>query len=407
MRRFAFACASEWRHKWDSLSARLMMFSTSGVCEFTTASYDPPQGNKKNIVQNLIGGGALMWVTIACSWTLYSNVAGPTSSTDFAARSATAKLVAPTANALVAAAHQEFAALTRKLPVLPPKQSFLSGNVALLDETVLDTTGPMALLGGRLTPDSAQKADRLALAKVAPPAPRPQDVLAPQAPTIKQLAQSIPTPALRPSELRARQDLNKDQNKDQPKERGTATAMASKPAALAIAAATSQDEDAPSIFSEPRHHGPSLAYASPDGGLPSDKHTLGALRGSDRTTAVYDISAHTVYMPDGTRLEAHSGLGSLMDDPNHVAARNRGATPPHVYDLTPREALFHGVPALRLTPVGGDDAIFGRAGLLAHSYMLGPRGESNGCVSFRNYDAFLQAYRNNEVKRLVVVARMS
>jgi len=38
--------------------------------------------------------------------------------------------------------------------------------------------------------------------------------------------------------------------------------------------------------------------------------------------------------------------------------------------------------------------------------MLGPRGDSNGCVSFKNYEAFLQAYRNNEVKRLVVVARI-
>ena len=29
----------------------------------------------------------------------------------------------------------------------------------------------------------------------------------------------------------------------------------------------------------------------------------------DQRTAVYDISAHTVYMPDGTKLEAHSGFG--------------------------------------------------------------------------------------------------
>ena len=37
-----------------------------------------------------------------------------------------------------------------------------------------------------------------------------------------------------------------------------------------------------------------------------------------------------------------------------------------------------------------------RSGLLAHSYMLGPNGDSNGCVSFRDYNAFLQAYRNGE-----------
>ena len=83
-----------------------------------------------------------------------------------------------------------------------------------------------------------------------------------------------------------------------------------------------------------------------------------------------------------------------------------GATPPHVYELAPREALFHGVPALRLKPVGGEDAIFGRSGLLAHTYMLGPNGDSNGCVSFKDYDAFLNAYSNGGIKRLAVVARV-
>ena len=32
----------------------------------------------------------------------------------------------------------------------------------------------------------------------------------------------------------------------------------------------------------------------------------------DQTTAVYDISAHTVYLPDSMRLEAHSGLGGRL-----------------------------------------------------------------------------------------------
>ena len=74
----------------------------------------------------------------------------------------------------------------------------------------------------------------------------------------------------------------------------------------------------------------------------------------------------------------------------------RGVTPPHLYDLKPREALFHGVPALRLNPVGGEEAIYGRSGLLAHTYMLGPNGDSNGCVSFKDYNAFLHAYRNRD-----------
>ncbi len=123
-------------------------------------------------------------------------------------------------------------------------------------------------------------------------------------------------------------------------------------------------------------------------------------------TAVYDISAHIVYLPDGTRLEAHSGLGLLLDDPRSVTEVDRGATPPHLYELTPREEIFHGVQALRLNPIG-EGEMFGRNGLLAHSYMLGPRGDSNGCVSFKNYDAFLKAYQNGQVKRLAVVARLN
>jgi hypothetical protein len=126
--------------------------------------------------------------------------------------------------------------------------------------------------------------------------------------------------------------------------------------------------------------------------------------GYDQWTAVYDISAHTVYLPDGTALEAHSGLGNRLDDPTHVDEKDRGATPPHLYDLEPRTELFHGVQALRLTPVGGG-SIYGRNGLLAHTFMLGAKGDSNGCVSFRNYNAFLQAFQRGVIKRLAVVAR--
>jgi Protein of unknown function (DUF2778) len=144
-----------------------------------------------------------------------------------------------------------------------------------------------------------------------------------------------------------------------------------------------------------------LASLAPDGGLFREGPDLGAL-GYDGQTAVYDISAHAVYLPNGSKLEAHSGMGSLMDDPEHVREPMVGATPPAVYDLKPRERLFHGVRALRMTPVDSN-ATLGRSGLLAHSYMLGPNGDSNGCVSIKNYDRFLQAFNNGEISRLVVV----
>jgi hypothetical protein len=147
-----------------------------------------------------------------------------------------------------------------------------------------------------------------------------------------------------------------------------------------------------------------LASLSPDGGLLNDGPDLTSL-GYDNLTAVYDIKARTVYMPNGLKLEAHSGFGSLMDDPGHVSERNVGATPPNVYDLKPRERLFHGVQALRMIPVDANGTL-GRSGLLAHSYMLGANGDSNGCVSIKNYERFLKAFNNGEIKRLVVVASL-
>jgi len=147
-----------------------------------------------------------------------------------------------------------------------------------------------------------------------------------------------------------------------------------------------------------------LAYAATDdGGLDGAQGATGGRY--DRYTAVYDITAHKVYLPDGTAFEAHSGLGSMMDDPRYAAERNRGVTPPAIYDLQPREALFHGVAALRLIPQDEDKAL-GRTGLLAHSYMLGPNGQSNGCVSFKDYEAFLRAYREQNIKHLAVVTRL-
>jgi hypothetical protein len=172
--------------------------------------------------------------------------------------------------------------------------------------------------------------------------------------------------------------------------------------------------DRPSVFEKlwgkQQGHG-LLAYASADAGVtasiaPEPNPALGGAAPYDRSTAVYDISAKAVYLPDGTTLEAHSGLGNKLDDPSSARVRMLGVTPPHIYELKPREALFHGVPALRLTPIGGEDAIYGRSGLLAHTYMLGPNGDSNGCVSFRDYYAFLDAYKNKGIRKLAVVTRI-
>jgi len=95
-------------------------------------------------------------------------------------------------------------------------------------------------------------------------------------------------------------------------------------------------------------------------------------------------------------------MGSLRDDPEHVSVPNAGATPPAVYQLKPREKLFHGVQVLRMIPAEGSDTS-GRSGLLAHNFMMGPNGDSNGCVSIKDYDRFLKAFNDGEINRIVVV----
>jgi len=232
-------------------------------------------------------------------------------------------------------------------------------------------------------PDASPPETDMALA-VPLPAPRPSDAPAAIAPAV--VAQEAPSPT---APLRSRR-----------------TRMPKPPATT---------EDNRSFFAkffggQSPPPGATLAYASA-------KDTAAPVRPSGSTTsffssgsimapgtAVYDISRRTVTLPSGERLEAHSGLGDKLDDPRQVSVKMRGATPPHVYDLTEREAPFHGVRALRLTPVGGDAAVYGRVGLLAHTYMLGPRGDSNGCISFKDYNKFLQAYLRGDIKRLAVVA---
>ena len=139
---------------------------------------------------------------------------------------------------------------------------------------------------------------------------------------------------------------------------------------------------------------------------PRDRKTATAMLGSNPHTAIYDIGAHVVYLPNGDTLEAHSGLGQWLDDPTSYNRKDRGVTPPNTYKISLREKPFHGVQALRLTPVG-EASMYGRDGMLAHTYMLGANGQSNGCVSFKDYEKFLQAYNSGEIEQLIVVPHVT
>lgn len=147
-----------------------------------------------------------------------------------------------------------------------------------------------------------------------------------------------------------------------------------------------------------------LAYAKP--GLPMDEEddVRPTFRGR-KGIAYFDLSAGVVYMPNGEKLEAHSGIGKMRDNPAYVHVKMKGPTPPGTYKVTMRESLFHGVEAVRLTPVAGT-AQHGRDGFLAHSYLLRNRGDSHGCVAFANYPRFLKAFKRGEISQMVIVKSM-
>ena len=284
--------------------------------------------------------------------------------------------------------------------------------------------GPAPVLLGQNAPLDARfqsiQPQPAAPAFPAAPAARPVEMAARAEPKVAQpdpagIAPSLPLPKLvegvtlpapRPSDLRAPAEPQQPRLAERP-------SMRRSKAAVALATPADGRSFFEKLFGATPSTGTALAYAAPEDDVVDRGRgrrlspTLPSGPVSAQGTAVYDISARTVYMPNGERLEAHSGLGDKLDDPRFAHVRMKGVTPPHTYTLTEREALFHGVRALRLNPVGGSGAIHGRAGLLAHTYLLGPNGDSNGCVSFKDYDKFLQAYLRGEVKRLVVVASAS
>jgi hypothetical protein len=320
--------------------------------------------------QRVLAGAALGCVAFACAWTLAADlIGGGEGKTEFAS----VEVVGTRGDRLEVAATRG----DRLAIAIPAPQASSAVFASLFDPHLAMGAGSSAFVrSAPVVADSQPAEPAIAQAQAAAP---------PQAP-VRQAEAAPARPATTPRVNQIRTALLHDAH------RGAADAGA-------------WTAKQPSIFAKLFGKQPSvaLAYAAPDdGGLASGVAVTGLY---DRETAVYDIAAHKVYLPDGTTLEAHSGLGSLLDDPRHADVKDRGVTPPAVYDLEEREALFHGVRALRMIPED-EGKVFGRTGILAHTYMLGPNGDSNGCVSFKDYGAFLQAFDNHEIKRLAVVASL-
>jgi hypothetical protein len=256
------------------------------------------------------------------------------------------------------------------------------------------------------------------------PSPSSLAALAPAEPVLPQPPQppvtlaerAAPMPVPRPLDLLPKADPQQLQPQQaQPRVAQPGTSRRNRTAAVAPTPEDNRNffEKLFGVQKQAEPAGTALAYAAPQddivdrGRITRLSPSIGTpTRTAEAGTAIYDIAAKMVYMPNGERLEAHSGFGEMMDDVRYAHVRMKGVTPPHTYTLTEREALFHGVRAIRLNPVGGSGAIHGRAGLLAHTYLLGPRGDSNGCISFKDYDRFLQAFLRGEVRRIRVVASL-
>jgi len=353
--------------------------TVSTAWPYEPAIYDQPPPNA--LAQRILGGTALVCVAFACAWTLCLNLSGSRADTFAAGRGDRLGFAASRSDRLAAADPAQAVAIDIA--------AFDSRFAAAFPSSATVGDAPVAADGGALPLRLANLPPRGRLARAEPAAPRPRRDRLGLRPGRPQTAY------LRSAGL------------------GSASAQA--PVAAEAPADRpniferlfGEHPSQPSIFAKLFGTAPSnvtLAYAAPEGGVAGDTAVLTSGL-YDRQTAVYDISAHTVYLPDGQALEAHSGLGPLLDDPHYADRKDRGPTPPDVYDLQPRGRLFHGVRALRLIPVD-ERKVFGRQGLLAHTYMLGPNGQSNGCVSFKDYDAFLQAYENHQITRLAVVSRL-
>ena len=348
----------------------------------------------------LFGGTAIVCLVLGAGWTVYNNIIAanvyPTLGTS-GYDEPVAKRAKVASRSVSQALDDAFAALPAQAASVAKRESVASISPIMFNErfAAAEPQSVPSNAANGTPPDAPRETPRLAEAPKPTAAPKLAEAPKTKPAAPQQVALNVPPPP--------EPDVK-------PKSGIRDMAQRAKAAVMSFASNERTSITEKLWGKEPSSsRGSLLSYASADASVTSSigHEQNPALAGQapyDRDTAVYDISAHTVYLPDGSKLEAHSGLGSNLDDPRSAKVRMRGVTPPHMYELKPREALFHGVPALRLKPVGGEEAIFGRSGLLAHTYMLGPNGDSNGCVSFKNYEAFLRAYRNGEVKRLAVVA---
>jgi hypothetical protein len=349
------------------------------------------KSSRKMTTTNWLGAAAIGCVVMGAGWTIYSNVFGasvyPTVGSTGYDEPVIKRAPRVALREAGEAVREAFAVLPDRLQVAAP----------ISREMFNERFAAAATQGVQSNAASAAPATEVAVAKDAPK----QSVIAKVAEALKPAAPAKTADKAADKAKRApdaqMQLASADPAQIVPAPEAKPKSIADRAKAAVMSITAPRQSMVEKLWGKREPSGGLLAYASADASItasiaPKEQNPmLGGSAPYDRDTAVYDITAKMVYLPDGTRLEAHSGLGANRDDPDSRRLR---------------EALFHGVPALRLTPIGGESAIYGRDGLLAHTFMLGPNGDSNGCVSFKDYYAFLDAYRNKGIRKLAVLARV-
>ena len=304
--------------------------STSISACYDFADHTPRNFRRQSIVtHNLLGSAAIACLVVGCAWTVYNNIfaAGVYPSAGNFDVAVIRHVPAPVRTAL-AAPDSSVVFESRWASPAPATEkgssfSFDDRFAAAAPQSIaaapqaVPATQSVASATEAVSPPQKPERQIAALAPVAPPL-----AVAPE----RKVADAVPIPMSRPAEARASHGASVRDMAQRAKAAVMSVASNDKPPAPA---------KPPTIFerlfgrfeSTVASSGSALAYASADasstgsiGPINQNIASVGTGALYDRQTAVYDIAAHTVYLPDGTKLEAHSGLGSSLDDPRSAMA---------------------------------------------------------------------------------------
>ena len=290
-----------------------------------SAAKNRRRSSRKANANHIFGGAAVACLVLGCAWNIHANVFGAS--------------IYPT----VAGGNLDAHVMSRPSVVAVRRTPAADTILAALPEPAPVISAPATIASSSL-----MFSDRFAAAapQAVAPAPQPETAklasLSPPVEAVKQADAKQVAPPPAPSKVASLAPATDPAEAKPAKAPAASVKDMAQRAKAAVMSITSADK--PTMVEKLWGKEPSrslLSYASADvsatGSLPKQQNPmLGGSAPYDRSTAIYDIAAREVYLPDGTVLEAHSGLGAKKDDVRFAHVRMQGVTPPHIYDLTPR-----------------------------------------------------------------------